>query len=424
MIDTNYYFLANVASKLIGLLVIPVVARMVSVEDFAIYDLFLVIYTILILIVTLGIDSGIAILITEHEANKQKISFYFVFSIILGVVLAVVLYLIAFAINIEYIDDTVLNSLFLYLIFNIFSFQSFNFLRWTSAAKKAAFLTFFSSMFSSLLGLLFISFENKIEFFIYGMVIGSFISALFAVYLTFNYIKLFKLHSEWLIDIKELLKLSLPFVPNYLGNNLIQLMDRLVILLLFTSTELGYYAILVRIAQIPLFIYGNIASGFTPIMFKNYTNDKGISLIKNMFRLYFLSSIPVFFIFLLLSDYIILLFGGEKYLTISYLLPIAIVSMIFVNGTIGSGFGYTIKRKTVQIVYITFVTVIVSFILSYILGIYFGLWGILLGTFLSGIFRVILHINYSERLYRFGYDMKLFYIISLLLLFFTFFTRT
>ena len=63
--DSGYYTLANIGSKALGLLIIPILARSVSVEEFANYDLFLIISAFLQIFVILGIDSGIAILMEE-----------------------------------------------------------------------------------------------------------------------------------------------------------------------------------------------------------------------------------------------------------------------------------------------------------------------------------------------------------------------
>ena len=39
--DSRYYLIANIGNKLLAFLIIPILAKSVSVEEFATYDLFL-----------------------------------------------------------------------------------------------------------------------------------------------------------------------------------------------------------------------------------------------------------------------------------------------------------------------------------------------------------------------------------------------
>ncbi len=92
--DSSYYMIANIGSKALGFLVIPILARSVSVEDFANYDLFLIISGFIQVLVTLGIDSGIAILMAESKDDHQKLSFYYVSTLLISVVFLLGLMLI------------------------------------------------------------------------------------------------------------------------------------------------------------------------------------------------------------------------------------------------------------------------------------------------------------------------------------------
>ena len=173
--DSGYYMLANVGSRALGFLVIPVLARSVSVESFANYDLFLLISALLQIFVVLGIDSGIVILLTEAKNDDLKLSFYYGISLMISLGL-LILMTVCFGIVFVFIDtlfslpEHLWYLIAIYLLFSVVNYHTFNFLRWRSEAKKAAFINFFAYVSGILTGLVFLYLDTHIESFLYGLV--------------------------------------------------------------------------------------------------------------------------------------------------------------------------------------------------------------------------------------------------------------
>ncbi|MCK4442714.1 MAG: oligosaccharide flippase family protein, partial [Sulfurovaceae bacterium] len=82
--DSRYYLIANIGNKLLAFLIIPILAKSISVEDFATYDLFLLITVFLNIFVILGIDSGIGILLSESQNDDKQLSFLYVSSLLIS----------------------------------------------------------------------------------------------------------------------------------------------------------------------------------------------------------------------------------------------------------------------------------------------------------------------------------------------------
>lgn len=420
--DSSYYMIANFGTKALGFVVIPILARTVSVESFANYDLFLIITAFLQLIVTLGMDSGLAILMAESKDDDTRLSFYYVSILVISLVFLVLLLL---ALNSSFLFFDSLFSLSqdywilisIYIIFTLINYHTFNFLRWRAEAKKAAFINLFSYVIGIALGLTFMYYNQSIFEYIKGLVIGSFLGAIVSLYFARNFI----LNFTFLDDAKkllfELLKLSLPFVPNYLGNNLIQVADRVIIAYFLGKEELGLYAVIMRLAMIPQFIAGTVTGGFLPVMYNNYKSIDGRRLIRKFFHFYIIS-IPTIMIFAyFVSDLVVHLFAGEEYVKIAYLFPIALASILLINSTQANGFGYTIMRKTQYIMYFTFLSLVINVALSVVLGLWLGIAGVILGTLLAGCFRTLIHTKYSEKFYSFDYSFVLMYsVLSIVLI--------
>ena len=417
--DSRYYLIANIGNKLLAFLIIPILAKSISVEDFATYDLFLLITVFLNIFVILGIDSGIGILLSESQNDDKQLSFLYVSSLLISFSVISIISTILGVLFI-YIDELFLLNkeiwiyICLYILFYMINYHTFTFLRWREKAKHASFVTLFSYISGMLVGVYFLYLNKSVESYLQGLIIGLFLGSIVSLFIAKEYIFKFEILDNSKELLKELFTLSLPYVPNSLSSSLMQMADRVVILILFGKYELGLYAVITKVAKIPKIIIDTLSGGFFPIMFKNYKTEKGKKLIKNFFHIY-LISIPLFFLLsYLISDWIIEIFAGKKYVDVSYMLPMALVSILFVGGTKLNGLGYSIKRKTHYILYITFFTIALNYIFSLMFGYFIGLEGIILGTLIAGILKIYFYTLYSEKLYRFGYSFRLILYISIL----------
>ena len=417
--DSKYYLIANVGNKALAFLIIPILAKTVGVEQFAIYDIFLITSGIINIVIILGIDSGIAILLAESKNNDTLLSFFYLSTLLISTAILffisiILMVILSYTDKFFLLNREVWGYIVLYELFVMINYHTFNFLRWRERAKEASFVTLFSYMLGMLVGLYFLYMvEPTVESYLQGLVIGLFLGALISLYISRAYILNFKVIDNAKQLLKELFKLSLPFVPSYLANSFVQMADRVVILALFGQHELGLYALVSKLANIPQILLGTVTGGFMPVMLGNYSTPKGQHLIKNFFHIYLLLIPVAFLIAYPLSDMAIEFFGGAEYAEGSYLLPMMLVSILFINTTQANGFGYLIERKTHYIIYISFLAVAVNYMASFIFGYYLGLWGVILGTLVTGIFITYLYTYYSEKFYRFNYSFSLITVITI-----------
>ncbi len=417
--DSKYYLIANIGNRLLAFLIIPILAKSISVQEFATYDLFLIITSFLNIVVILGIDSGIGILLSESKNSNQQVAFLYLSSIIISFSVISVITIVLSIIFI-YTDELFLLNreiwlyIAIYILFYMITYHTFSFLRWRERAREASFISLFSYILGMVLGVLSLYFKGGVESYIQGLIIGVFIGALISLFVARDYILSFKIIDNARGLLKELFILSLPYIPNSFGNSLMQFVDRFVILMLFGKYELGLYAVIMKLAKIPKIVIDTLSGGFFPIMFKNYKTEKGKKLIRNFFHIY-LISIPIFFLIAYLIDEpIVELFAGSKYRDVAYMLPMALVSILFIGATKLNGLGYSIKRKTHYILYITFISIVLNYLFSLLFGYLIGLEGIIVGTLTAGIVKIYLYTLYSEKLYSFGYSFKLIVSISIL----------
>jgi len=431
--DSNYYLIANIGSRFVGFLALPFVARMLPVEEFGKYDIFILVSSFISLFLTLGIDSGIAIFIAEKRKDKHILSSLYTFEqvititlflLLLGTFIACYPFLTSSNSFIkEYPLDFWLKTGIYALLITII-YNGFNFLRYLEKACIASLNNFISSFLGVILGLLLLFYYSRkeVNYFINGMLMGNLLGLCITLIFTKKYIttNFFKNNKKLF---KELLWVSIPFLPNYLSNRFMQMVDRIVILSLFTSYELGLYAGIMRIAVIPMVILGSVAAGFLPVMYNNYQSKEGRRFIANVFHFYLFFLLLSVAVVSVLDKYLVQLIIGEKFIKVSHLLPVALAAFMLINCSQLSGFGYSIKRRTMYIFPITLGAISINFIASFLLAKFIGLSGVALGTLIAGVFRSSIYIYGSERLYRFGYSWKFFWGIVALVLFFSLVTQ-
>jgi O-antigen/teichoic acid export membrane protein len=411
LLDTNYYFLAQVGTKLLGLLIIPFLVRILSVEEFAHYDIFLMASSLLTTIVVLGIDSGISIMIADHKENESLINYLFSFSLLLSVLAVLVVWSISVFIF-PYIETAgsiiqYIHYLFIYILFNLISYQVFNFIRWIGKAGAASVIGFISYAVGVVLGFCMIYFNPNPELidYLYGVILGNFIGAIASLVISYKHLS-FKWIPEYRKYLKELMKVSLPFVPNYIAANIMMMTDRLVIVSILGEKSLGIYALANRFAQIPNFGINIITRGFQPVMYLNYKEVNGISLIKKVYdysHYALLIFVPIMYF---LATPIVVFFGGIKYYDAIPLIPIITLSAM-VYGIMGlNGMGYTIQRKTYLITIISLLSIFLNTAFNFLLGKQFGIVGIAVGVLIVSCIISFLYTYLSEKLYSFNFNLK------------------
>lgn len=424
LVDTNYYFLAQTGAKAVALLVLPIFARLLSLEQFASYDLFVIASGLLVILGSLGMDSGLAIKIAESKHEKNLLSAMLTTTIALSSGVIIVLWAAAALLQqwLPYMatfSTIYLHGLFVYTFIYQYNYNIYNFTRWLGNARMAAVISFASSVLGIVCGLVsIILFQPKVEYYILGAIVGSMIGAVFSTFSARHYLLWRRLPSAHL---KDLMKLSIPYLPTYFSNYLMQLTDRLIITSAFGLTALGLYAFVNRLAQVPNFALQIISSGFRPIIYRNYQNEEGQRLARKIFNIFWIMMIPATFIAVVAAKPLIQLLGGEQYEGARQILPYIVVSVLLLGSFYLFGFGYSIKRKTIHVTWISLSVVALLYILSFPLIRLSGLVGVAQASALAAMIGGCLYIFFSERLSPFKYDYRVMFAsligcISILLL--------
>lgn len=411
--DSNYYFLSQLGLRLMSILIVPVLARNVSMTALGQYDLFLVFVSFLTTIVGLGIDSGMSIFIAKNQENEKLQSSLYTFSFWISVSLVLLLWL--FFLGMAYWgrklslvpQGLLLHLAFCYLLITYINYLAFNFLRWKGQSKPAALSGFLSSATGLIGGIVAFYIGNySIEMYLLGLTAGTAFSLPYTFWLTRHYLKA-TIPAEHRREALQLLRVSLPFVPNYIGNNLMLMTDRFLITHLLGLEALGQYALLSRFAQIPNFAVNIVTKGFQPVMFLNYETPQGRKLNRQVYHGFLLLLVCAVILCMFGAKWLVHLFGGAQYVQVAYLLPAVVITTLIYGGMGINGMGFTIKGKTLYLVFISFGVVAINACANYFSIGLLGLKGIAIGAVFAAGAGAFVYTWLSEKLHSFGLNLWL-----------------
>ncbi len=386
-------------------------ARHTSPASLGSYDLFLVFVGLMTTLAGLGIDSGMGIFISKYKEDQALLRSLFSFGFWSACGIIGLLYVFIFMCQLSVgtpswiPEGSLLHLAFLFLLITYVNYLIFNFLRWNGLAGKAALSGFLTSAFGLIGGIVwFVLGDKEIHQYLKGLVLGSALGIPYSLFLIKGFLA-FKIPSIHWKQCREMLLVSLPFVPIYVSNNLMLVADRFVINRLLGLEALGQYALLSRFAQLPNFAMNIVTKGFQPVMFLNYESTEGVRLNKVIYHS-FITLLPLsvaavgFF-----GKEMLFVFGGRQYISLANLLPAVVASTLLYGGMGINGMGFTIRQKTYVLVFISCMTILFNVVLNYFCIASFGFKGLAISAPAAAAIGAFIYTWKSEGLYRFGFSL-------------------
>jgi lipopolysaccharide exporter len=311
-------------AQLVTLLTAPLLSRLFSPSDFGIFAFYTSIISVLSVIITLRYELAIVI------PNKEKDSISLLFlSVFISIINSILVFMVLFStknIIMKYAGVGEFKDFYYYIPIILLFLGIFNSLKYWNIKKENFKRTSNSDITNSFatnttqltLGLLNTSFFGLII----GKLLGQFAATIIMLFQVLKEdLKKFK-NNFSLVRIKNNLTEYKDFpvygMPQALFSSLSMNMVPILLLIFFSSTMVGYYALALRVLQMPINLIGNA--------FKDVFYQRSALLINqngNLKRLYFKSIIslallfsPLVLIIYFFSNEIFgIVFGEEWYLT-------------------------------------------------------------------------------------------------------------
>ena len=411
------YTFANLISKSINIITIPVFTRIMSTSEIGITTTYTSWYTILYAIVTLSLCSGsmnIAML-DYKERRFQYQSSCLTLSSLSGVI-CLILYSIF---SEKIIGITGLNNLVMWvLLISLIVNPALDFWyakqRYEYKYKSSVFVSIFISVISAISSLFCVIYSKNIGCNNIGDVKIISQGAITLIVGLFLYIYIMS-HGKVFIDFdiwKYALSLSIPLIVHTLAKSLLDVSDRIMISQICGQSEAGIYGTVYSISLLALLVWNAINTSIIPITFE-YLNKKEYNKINQMLYIVLILFAITSILVALFAPEILLILTTSEYSEAVYLIPALCAGIFFTALYNIYGNFLLYKKKTTNIMIATLIATITNIALNYIFlkrfGYIIAAYTTLVSFIVLALFQCIMvRLVYKEK----NVNNKVFWLIS------------
>lgn len=364
-----WYTAANFLMRSIGFITTPIFTRMLTHEEFGMYNNYTSWLTIITIFVTLNLESTF---ISARFDYDKKFDEYVLSTVALST-LSGTIWLLALNIfrssaeSFLNLNSVYINVMIVYLLFlpvvNLYQARERYYFEYKKSVIVSLVISFGTAAVSILLVL---TMNNRLL----GRIIGSAAPTIIVGIIIYTIIikrgKKIRI-SYW----KYALPICLPYIPHLLSLNILNSMDRVMIMRVCGAEDTALYSLAYNCGTIVTILVSSLNTAFSPWLGEKL-NDERYSEIRVFTKKY----IVLFVIFaigiMLISPEILLILGGSSYISAKYVMtPVAmgcIMQFLYIFFVDIEQF----KKHTIGMAIASAVAALTNYILNYI---FIGLYG-------------------------------------------------
>lgn len=248
IIDGGKYALSSQFSRILNLLILPFTTKYLELVDFGVYGLILATLSGLGAFSTLGLEGVIANNLIKHPFHykviwKQLLGFIYVWGLIFAIVLALFLELLLP----KEVDYFRFGTILLLILPGLLSGQiqifGRSYLQYNQRPSEILKISIIAGFTSALVSTVcIIHFELGFVGWVFGIFTNNMVTNILYAYKLFKEIRFMPIFNFKIQTIKKHLKISLPLIPHYYSNYLLNTSDQIVMKFLGVSTaSIGIY---------------------------------------------------------------------------------------------------------------------------------------------------------------------------------------
>lgn len=411
--NTFLFSIGSFGSKLISFFLVPLYTNILNTAEYGTIDLMTVIGAVFVPIISLNISEAIMRFSMDKDVDKNNILSIGVTITVISIVFSLMSILIF---NLFEITSNFSVFLALYMMTFCSSTIFLCYLRGIEKLLDYSIISIIQSFSIAILNILFlIIFKMGINGYIIAYIISYFITIVLCLFRgnVFKTLKKFKIEKKLL---KEMLKYSVPLIPNALMWWIMNSLDRVMVTSMIDVEANGIYAVSYKIPAILMTITTifNQAWMFSAVKEKDSKdkNEYTTSVFKSLS-----TSVMTVSIFLLLILKILLKFYvGESFYTAWKYVPPLLVGTIFLTlGTFLSN-EYTAHKDSRGFLISSTLGAIINLILNFIMIPRIGVMGAAIATCISYIVVFIFRVFDTKKYLKISYK-KTKYFEEILLIF-------
>jgi len=412
-----WYTASNFLVKGIGFLTTPIFARILSQNDFGLYNNFLSWLSILIIITTLNLDSTLIRARYDYENTFDE---YILSVNILSKISTIIWFLVFNAFSEQFthffgMERTHINLMTLYLFFlpsiNMFQAREKYYFEYKKTVFTSVALCIITAVLSVLLVLML---DSKLD----GRILGYvFPTVIFGIAFDLFFVKNGrKIKTEYW---RYALPISLPFILHLLSLTLLNSTDRVMINHMCGSKETALYSLAYTCGAIVTVLAASLNSAYAPWLGEKLNLNKLSEIKKFSYKYISMFSILAIGIMLVTPE-ILLIIGGNNYVEAKYVMPpvtmgcvCQFIYMMLVNVE-------QFKKKTLGMSIASLIAALINLGLNFLLIPYYGYIAAAYTTLVGFVCLLCMHMFLVYKIgYKNVYDYRFISLVIVSGLFFT-----
>jgi len=401
--DTSIYTISDILNKMVPFILLPILTRYLTPEDYGIIAMFFVFTSVLGIVMTL--ETNTAITVNYFKISREELKVY-IFNILLIVAIATSFTLITIMLFHTTISELLaipVEWLFIGVVVTLLQFvTTINLLLWQSERNPiplGIYQIAQTIVNLSLSLLLIISFGMEWEGRLIAVSIASIIFGMLSLIFLFkrDYLK-FKFSKE---AINDALKFGVPLLPHALSVWIRTGVDRIFITMLVSASATGLYTVAFQIASVITILTKAFNKAFSPYLLKKLTNitERDKEQIVKYTYLYFITLLLLAGALSLITPFLIESFLGESFQKAKDYIPWIAFSFAFYGMYLMVVNYVLFTKKTASLSYVTISASILHIILSYLLISYNGILGAAQATTTTSLVVFLAVWSLSQKLY-------------------------
>lgn len=412
--NTLLVFGGGIGAKLITLFMMPLYTRWLSVDGYGEIDLITVYVTLLLSIVSCCIPEALFIFPSGESLNKQKqyfssgVTFNFCTIILITIIFGGIVFL-AEEYNWTGIFINNIWLIYIMLVSNIFQQQVQQFCRSTRhmVVYSLTGVIYTLSVFC-------LSFYFVTKFGVIGYIIcisiANFVSGLYCLVFSHTY-EYYRFSSIKLGVIREMLKYSVPLIPNSVMWWLVNAINRPIMEDKLGLYDIGIYAVANRFPGIISMIFAMFTASWQISAIEEFNDNNYSNFYNKIFRIIFTTLLVIFLIIVVSSKLLVGIFANNDFYEAWKYIPILTFGTFISCLSAFIGVNFSAARKSKYFLLSSIYGAITSIALNMFLIPLLNMWGACLAVVMSFLVITVSRIIFSERYVKI--DNIYYYIISL-----------
>lgn len=410
--NTAIVTIGKVCTQLVSFFLLPLYTTFLTTTEYGVVDLLNTLISLLIPILTFQVDQGIFRFLIdsrENEEGQKKLITTITFFILRQVAIYMVIFLA--------VSPWINNEYKYFLATNLIATSCTNILlqvaRGLGNNTKYTVGSFLSGAATIVLNVIFIA---GFKLGAYGMLYANLIGNIVCIIYIFVSMKLYKKVKRIYYDktvLKELLKYSLPLIPNAISWWIVNVSNRMIITYFMNVSMNGIYSVANKFSSVVTTIYSVFNITWTEsvsVNFKSEDKDEYFSKIFDVTVRFFgalclgiIAFMPFAFSILVNESF------NEAYMQI----PILIIGAMFNILVSFLGTIYVAKKLSKEIAKISLVTAVINIVIDLALINFIGLYAASLSTVISWLVMFIYRFIDSRKYVKLKVDKKI--VISMII---------